>query len=112
MAGLVDQHVQEILHDCAHLVEANATDGFPPVLFDFGDPVAGVVQRLTAATSRKNQLGPAVNQIGPALQVAEPLQVTDEFRGGGQTQLRTVGQLGEPNPVDPNVSEDVQVWFA
>jgi hypothetical protein len=40
------------------------------MLLDLDDPVAGVVERLTAAGGREDELGPLVGAVGSALQIA------------------------------------------
>jgi hypothetical protein len=79
------------------------------VFLDLGDPVPRGVERLPAAAGREDQLRAPVGRVGTAFQVAEPLQLANQFRRGGQAQLGAGGQLGEPDAVDPHVAEDVQV---
>jgi len=93
---LVRPHVQDIhqvLHGRAHVVEEMSPENVSPVLFDFGDSVAGVVKRLAAAGGGKDQLRSPVGGIRAALEITQPLQIADEFRGGGQAQLP-----GSPGP--------------
>ena len=106
------KNIQQILDGSAHVIESSFPENFPPVLFDFGDSVAGVVQCLAAADGGKDQLGAAVDGIRPALEVAQPLEIGDEFRGRGQTQQRSGGQLREPHAVDAHVAEYLQMGFA
>lgn len=79
------------------------------MLLDLGDPVAGVVECLPAAPGREDQLGPPVVRVRAAFQVTELLQLADQLGGRGQAQLRPAGQVGQPDAVDADVAEDVQV---
>jgi len=79
------------------------------VLFDLGDFVPGVVERLPAAAGREDQLGPLVVRVGAAFQVTELLQLADQLGGRGQAQLRPGGQVSQPDAVDADVAEDMHV---
>ena len=96
----------------AHVVESPFPENASPVLFDFGDPVAGVVERLAAMGGGEDQLGAPVVRVRAPLEVTEPLQIADEFGGGGQAQLCPGRQVREPDAVDADVAEDVQMGFA
>ena len=103
------QPVEKDLHGLAHGVEAVGAGEPAPVRLELGNPVPRVVERSPAATGREDQLRPPVLRVGAAFQLAELLQLADQLRGGGQAQLRPGGQLGEPDAVDTDVAEDVQV---
>ena len=79
------------------------------MLFDFGDPVASVVECCAAAGGREDQFGPSVGGVRPAFHIPELLQVVDQFGGGGEAQLGAGGELGQPDAVDAEVAEDLQV---
>jgi hypothetical protein len=56
------------------------------MLLDLGDPVVGVVKRLTAAGGREDELGPlSVPRLGAP--DSRRLQVADQLGGCGQAQL-------------------------
>ena len=65
------ERVQQFLQGAAGAGEAFRPDDLRPVFLDLGDPVAGVVERLTAAGGGEDELGPLVGAVGPAFQVAE-----------------------------------------
>ena len=79
------------------------------MLFDFGHPIAGVVERLPAAGGREDQLGPPIGRIRSSLEVTQPLQFADQLGGGCQAQLRPGRQVRQPDAVDTHVAEDVQM---
>jgi hypothetical protein len=54
--GSLGELVQQLLEGAAGIGEAVGSDHLRPVLFDLGDPVAGVVQRLAAAPGGKINL--------------------------------------------------------
>ncbi len=81
------------------------------MVFNLGHSIAGLVERLPAAVGGEDQLGPPIGRIGPSLEVAQSLQITDEFGGGRQTQLRPGRQVRQPDAVDTHVAEDVQMRF-
>ncbi|ODU05376.1 MAG: hypothetical protein ABS81_07790 [Pseudonocardia sp. SCN 72-86] len=76
---------------------------------DLGDAPAGQREDLTAAQCRHDELGATVGRIAAAFEVALGLQVVDELGAGGEAQLGAVGERGEPDAVDTDVAEDVQV---
>jgi len=82
------------------------------MLLDLGDPIAGVAESLSSARCRKDQLRPPVGGIRSAFQIAELLEIAHQLRGGAQAQLRPGRQLGQPDTIDADVAEDVQVRFA
>lgn len=98
-----------MLHGVAHRGEVIVADDVSPAPLDGGDPVAGIGEQFTAAAGRENQLGAPVVRVGAAFQVAEPLQVADQLRGGGEAELGAFGQLGQAYAVEPDAAEDVQV---
>ena len=61
--ALARRSLQEVLHGCAHVVEALFCEDDSPVLFDFGDSIAGVVERLPAAGGGKDQLGAPIGRM-------------------------------------------------
>jgi hypothetical protein len=104
MAQLRGQPVEQGLHGLAHDVEAVSAGQLAPVCLDLGDPVPRFVERLPAAAGREDQLRPPVVRVGTAFQVAELLQLGHQLRDGGQAQLHTSGQVGEPDAVDTHVA--------
>ena len=68
--------------------------------------------RVTSALGQIDELGAAVGGVRPPNQIAHLLQVVDQFRRGGQAQLRAIRQLGEPDAAHPNVAEDLHVRVA
>ena len=70
------------------------------MLFDFGDTIAGVVERLLPVGGGEDQLGAPIGRIGASLEVTQPFQLTDELRGGSQAQLRPVRHVRQPDAVD------------
>ena len=79
------------------------------MVFNFGYPIAGVVERLPAAVGREDQLGPPIGRIRSSLEVTQPLQIAHELRGGRQAQLRPERHVRQPDAVDAHVAEDVQM---
>src|SRR6476661_5946992 len=63
------QHIQKVLHRGAHIVEASPCNDASPMVFDVGDPIAGVVERLPAAGGGEDQLGTPIGRIGLSLEV-------------------------------------------
>ena len=110
--SVLRQLVQQVLHHPAHVVEMRSAHGCPPVLLDLGDPITGVAESLPSARCRKDQLRPPVGGIRSALEIAELLQIADQLRGGAEAQLRSGCQLGQPDTIDADIAEDVQVRFA
>jgi len=82
------------------------------VLFDFGHSIAGVVERLPTAGGGEDQLGAPIGRIRASFEVAQPFEIADELRSGGQAQLRPGRQVRQPDAVETNVAEDVQMGFA
>ena len=83
-----------------------------PSPLDVGHPVAGIGHQIASALGQVDQLGAAVGRIGPPGQVTHVGEVVDQLRRRGQAQLRSVGQLGEPNAAHPDVAEDLEVRLA
>jgi hypothetical protein len=103
---------QEALKGRTGVIEFGLSDQVSPVLLDLGDPVAGILQRLPPAGRRKDELGSAVGGIWLSLEVAEVLQVGDQVRGSGQAQLRPAGEFGQPDAVNADVAEYLQMRFS
>ena len=92
--------------------EVLRADGLGPPAFDIGHSVAGYGHQAASALGQVNQLGPAIGRIGSPGQIAHVDEVIHQLGCGGQAQLGSVGQLGEPNAAHPDVAEDLEVRLA
>lgn len=104
--------LEQLVKRLAGSLERGAADDVGPVLLDGSDPVARSVQRSPSALGRMNELGSAVGGIGAAFQVAQALEVVDQFGGRRRAQLCSPGEFGQAHAVNAKISEDLQVRLA
>ncbi len=65
--------------------------------------------RVAPSLGQVDELGAAVGRVRPPNQIPHLLQVVDQFRRGSQAQLRTIRQLGQPDPAHADVAENLHV---
>ena len=78
-------------------------------MFDVGDASSGVGHQCLPPLRQVDELRAAVGRVRSTGQVSQVDEVVHQLRGGGQTQLRPVGQLGEPDAAHPDVAEDLEM---
>jgi hypothetical protein len=103
--------VQQGLQALTGALKTRVTQQFGPLLFDLGNAIAGVVECSPSFGRREDQLRAAIRGIGPAFQIAEALQLIDEFGGRREAQLRVACEMGQPDSADPDIAENMQVRF-
>lgn len=107
--GFVFEGGEEFVESAAGDVEGSAWEFLAPSLFELGDDLSGGVEDLAAFAGREDQLCSAVGRIGTPFEIAEMLELVDEFRAGGQAQLRLAGEVGQPDAVDAEVAPHLEV---
>lgn len=100
---------EELVERATGAIEIAAGQLFTPSLFEIGDGLSGAIEHLAALDGREDELCSAVGGIGTPFEVTEVLQFVEEFGAGRQTQLGPRGEVGEPDPVNPDVAPHVQV---
>jgi hypothetical protein len=103
---------EQVVERAAGAVEGIGSQELPPLIFELGDGGPGGVEQPSAFGGGKDQLGSPVGGIGTTGEVAEPLELVDQGRTGGEPEVGAVGQGGEPDAVDTDVAPDLEVGEA
>ena len=103
---------EEVVKRVAGGVEGSGREFLAPSLLEFGHRASGSVEQVAAFGRRVDELRSAIGGIGLAYEVAEVLELVDEFGAGWQAQVGPVRQRGEPDPVDADIPPDLEVRVA
>jgi hypothetical protein len=104
--------VEQALHRPAHLRKLLRAHQLRPPPLDIGDPRTRSCHGVSSTLGEVDEFGAAVGGVRPPNQVPHLLEVVHQFRRGGQAQLRPIRQLGEPDPADADIAEDLHVGIA
>lgn len=103
------EHLAQRVEGGTCLVELLRPDASGPALFEVCDSSPGVVEQRATAGGGEDEFCASVGGVGATFEVAEPLEIVDQFRACSEAELRSIGELRESDAVDAHIPPDLEM---
>jgi hypothetical protein len=100
---------EKLVEGAQRLVKCSFWTSLAPLGLNLGDGLSCTGEQCPALFGWMNQFGAPVERVGSTLEITEILQIVDEFGACGKTEVGALRELGQSDPVDPDIAPDRHV---